>query len=70
MANYSKMTASGGAGLRTGWSFAVVRQTLSEWRRRARARRDLSKLDTHMLRDIGLSDAEARRECARPFWLE
>lgn len=68
MANYSKMTASGHAGMRTGWSFAVVRQTLSEWRRRARARRALGKLDRHMLRDIGLSEVEAARECTRRFW--
>lgn len=70
MANYSKMTASGGAGLRTGWSFAVVRQTLAEWRRRIAARRALSRLDPHLLRDIGLSDVDVSRECARPFWLE
>lgn len=70
MANYSKMTASGGAGLRTGWSFAVARQTLVEWRRRIAARRALSKLDPHLLRDIGLSDVDARRESTRHFWQE
>lgn len=70
MANYSKMTASRGAGLRTGWSFAVVRQTLGEWRRRIAARRALSKLDPHLLRDIGLSDVDARRESTRHFWQE
>lgn len=68
MASYSKMTANGAAGLRTGWSFAVVLQTLSEWRRRARARRALGRLDRHMLRDIGLTEVEANRECTRRFW--
>jgi uncharacterized protein YjiS (DUF1127 family) len=34
--------------------------------RRQRAR--LADLDDHMLRDIGLSRAEAATEAARPFW--
>ena len=38
------------------------------WTRRARSRRALHRLDAHLLRDIGLSDHEARREADRPFW--
>ena len=34
--------------------------------RRQRAR--LRDLPPHMLRDIGLTDAEARAEAERPFW--
>jgi uncharacterized protein YjiS (DUF1127 family) len=38
------------------------------WRERARQRRALTKLDTRLLDDIGLSRSEAVRESARPFW--
>ncbi|WP_342078600.1 DUF1127 domain-containing protein [Yoonia sp. SS1-5] len=31
-------------------------------------RNGLRKLPPHLLRDIGLTDAEARREVAKPFW--
>lgn len=33
-----------------------------------RERRDLERLDAHLLKDIGVSPAEAFREAARPFW--
>lgn len=35
---------------------------------RRRDRRMLSRLDDHLLRDIGLSPDEARTETAKPFW--
>ena len=38
------------------------------WERRARTRRALSRLDPHMLRDLGLDPVTARIEAARPFW--
>jgi uncharacterized protein YjiS (DUF1127 family) len=45
---------------------------LAEWWRRAlarrRQRRALLRLDDHMLRDIGVTRAEARGEARRPFW--
>ena len=33
-----------------------------------RSRLALEELSTHMLEDIGLTEAEARREAAVPFW--
>ena len=33
-----------------------------------RERRALSRLDAHLLRDIGKSPSEAAYEAARPFW--
>lgn len=33
-----------------------------------RERHDLSKLDAAMLRDIGISEAEAAAEARRPIW--
>ena len=38
------------------------------WRERARQRRALTSLDDHLLRDVGLSRAEAVREARKPFW--
>jgi uncharacterized protein YjiS (DUF1127 family) len=34
----------------------------------ARQRRHLARLDDHLLRDIGLSQAEATAEASRPIW--
>jgi uncharacterized protein YjiS (DUF1127 family) len=38
------------------------------WMERSRQRRALAELDDRLLRDIGLTRDEARRECASPFW--
>lgn len=35
---------------------------------RRKGRRDLARLDDHLLRDIGLDRAAARVECSRRFW--
>lgn len=41
---------------------------LSRWLIRARTRRRLAELEARELADIGLSEAERRRECRKPFW--
>jgi len=38
------------------------------WQQRARERRQLMRLSDHMLRDIGISRAEALGEAEKPFW--
>lgn len=38
------------------------------WLHRSRQRRALAELDDRMLRDIGVTHSQARREAARPFW--
>ncbi len=38
------------------------------WLDRARQRRQLCELSDHMLRDIGLTRADAWAEYAKPFW--
>ncbi len=43
---------------------------LLEWDGRWRMRRSLERLDDHLLRDIGLTRAEALDEAARPFWCD
>ncbi|MCV2870521.1 DUF1127 domain-containing protein [Defluviimonas sp. WL0002] len=35
---------------------------------RAKARRDLARLDDHLLRDIGIDQMTAQAECSRRFW--
>ena len=38
------------------------------WLERARQRRQLRELSDHMLRDIGLTRADAWAEAEKPFW--
>ncbi|MEM6903859.1 MAG: DUF1127 domain-containing protein [Pseudomonadota bacterium] len=42
--------------------------TLELWQTRARQRRQLASLSDHMLRDIGISHADAHAEASKPFW--
>jgi uncharacterized protein YjiS (DUF1127 family) len=42
--------------------------TLALWHHRHRSRRQLALLDARELRDIGLSRADQRAECEKPFW--
>lgn len=39
-----------------------------QWRQRASDRRHLSKLDDHVLSDVGLTRQEVIDEAAKPFW--
>ena len=50
-----------------GWS--RVRQTIVEWRQRARSRNDLADLNDRSLQDIGVSRCTANFEAAKPFWM-
>jgi uncharacterized protein YjiS (DUF1127 family) len=47
-----------------------VRATFIRWLRASDARRQLERLDDHLLRDVGFDPHEARREAAKPFWRE
>lgn len=38
------------------------------WRRRSRERAQLAALSPQLLRDIGITPSEARREAEKPFW--
>jgi uncharacterized protein YjiS (DUF1127 family) len=42
---------------------------LREWARRRRSRTLLVQLDDYLLKDIGITYAEAEREANKPFWL-
>lgn len=45
-----------------------VWHTLALWHERARERRALAELPAELLKDIGVSRAEAMREAQKPFW--
>lgn len=51
-------------------SGAVIRisDTLHLWYERAVSRRRLASLDAHLLRDIGLTEADVWEEARKPFW--
>jgi uncharacterized protein YjiS (DUF1127 family) len=50
--------------LRTPSAWAGLRET---WRR-YRSRQRIAQLDSHMLKDIGISFAEAEAEANKPLW--
>jgi len=64
----SAKTAS--AGNRNGFTSIARRavEALATWQDRADGRHALLKLDDRMLRDIGVSRADAMREADKPFW--
>lgn len=65
-AAYSAPRASFLARLGATMSSAIA--TLRLWARRRHDRRDLLRLDDHMLRDIGLDRSRADQMATRPFW--
>ena len=46
----------------------VVRNTIRQWRRRARERAELAHWAERDLRDAGLTRAQLQVELAKPFW--
>jgi uncharacterized protein YjiS (DUF1127 family) len=53
---------------RCGQSAGRVAEIALTWLERSRERRQLSELSDHLLRDIGVSRADAWAEAAKPFW--
>ena len=47
---------------------ATIAATVRVWRRRNCARSSLRSMDEHLLRDIGFTPEQARRETHKPFW--
>ena len=50
-----------------GLPFAAL-ETLLVWQERVSERQRLRQMDDHLLKDMGLSRADAEREGAVPFW--
>jgi uncharacterized protein YjiS (DUF1127 family) len=64
-------SSRGGISSRTGSASGLIERMLAalgEWRRRIRARQELSELDDYLLRDIGLSRSQASFESGKFFW--
>jgi uncharacterized protein YjiS (DUF1127 family) len=55
-------------GPRLGRALARMAAATFAWHERARQRHALMQLSDHMLRDIGISRAEAVGEAGKPFW--
>lgn len=53
---------------RLGGFAATAFARLLRWHELARQRRALLALNERMLKDIGITRAEAEREASRPFW--
>lgn len=45
-----------------------VLDTVLLWQQRANDRAHLRTMNDHLLADMGISPADARRESAKPFW--
>lgn len=41
---------------------------VARWYDRHLQRLDLAEIDEHLLRDLGLTPEDVRRECAKSFW--
>ncbi|MEL7299797.1 MAG: DUF1127 domain-containing protein [Pseudomonadota bacterium] len=48
--------------------FVLLALVVTKWAMRARTRAQLSDLPPHILEDIGVTEAEARREADKRFW--
>jgi uncharacterized protein YjiS (DUF1127 family) len=51
-----------------GLRFDHVGRTLATWSERARLRRELRRLDDHLLNDVGLTREQIGAEIEKPFW--
>jgi uncharacterized protein YjiS (DUF1127 family) len=49
---------------------ARLAATIRAWRQRRASRDELARLDPRLLRDIGLTPADAWLEINKPFWRE
>ena len=51
-----------------GFSARQIIKKVKFWRNRSRQRKQLARLDAHLLADIGLSAEQVKAEIAKPFW--
>ncbi len=49
-------------------TYTAFNQILNAWRRRARERRELTRLDHRTMRDLGLTESQVQFEANKPFW--
>lgn len=46
----------------------AARELWRSWQRNSVTRRELAGMSNHMLKDIGISRADAMAEASKPFW--
>jgi uncharacterized protein YjiS (DUF1127 family) len=51
-----------------GFSAEQMMKKAKFWANRSRQRKQLARLDAHMLADIGITAEQAKVEMAKPFW--
>lgn len=51
------------------WMTRII-ETIGIWRQRHRSRRHLARLDSRLLRDIGIDQVDCLIESNKPFWEE
>jgi uncharacterized protein YjiS (DUF1127 family) len=49
-------------------AMSAAKILVQRWVSNSAGRRELARLDAHMLRDIGLEPYEVQREISKPFW--
>ena len=72
----TKLGSASSAASQSIGAFAKVRRFIFKclaniviWQERAEQRQALTELNSHMLKDIGISQSDAYREARKPFWL-
>ena len=51
--------------------YLLIKQAIKKmayWMERSKQRKELARLDDHMLNDIGYTHAEVQKEISKPFW--
>lgn len=43
-------------------------KTVKVWMQRSKQRKQLARLDKHLLDDIGLTEKQVKNEISKPFW--
>jgi uncharacterized protein YjiS (DUF1127 family) len=66
----TRKTAAFAFGTARNGVIGLASRAVQVWLNRRRERAQLAQLDAHLLRDIGLSEMDARREATKHFWIE
>lgn len=66
--NTNCAAASRAAASGLGRSFRSILNRLARWRERYEQRTHLASMNERMLKDVGISRADAVREARKPFW--
>ncbi|WP_419833997.1 DUF1127 domain-containing protein [Endozoicomonas atrinae] len=54
--------------VKTGTCLTRLKNQYHLWLFRAEGQKNLAQMDTRMLKDIGLTEADRQQEISKPFW--